>query len=117
MFDIFYGDILIGRSELENGDPPMGVAYGRFVPPHAFASLRAAMKPARDHAGKEQSDQRYLVNVLAKSANGITLVCSHVDVCEYGEADDPLGWEVSCLGIAYPAYAALFPRHVNAYEQ
>jgi hypothetical protein len=47
---------LIGRSELESGDPPMGVAFGQFEPTDTFAPLRTAMKPARDGAGKEQRD-------------------------------------------------------------
>jgi hypothetical protein len=46
MFDIFHGDVLIGRSELESGDPPTGVAFGQFEPTPAFAPLRNAMKPA-----------------------------------------------------------------------
>jgi len=117
VFDIFHGDVLIGRSELERGDPPMGVAYGRFEPTDAFLPLRNAMKPARDGYGKEQSDERYLVGVCARSADGIALVCSHVEVCEYGEADNPLGWEVSCLGIERPPYKEFFPHHVKAYEE
>jgi len=116
MFDIFHGDVLIGRSELEYGDPPMGAAFGQFEPTDAFVPLRNAMKPARDGAGNEQRDRRYLVGVGARSADGIELVCSHVEVCEYGEADNPLAWEVACLGIERPPYEELFPHHVKAYE-
>ena len=116
MFSIFYDDVLIGRSELESGDPPMGVAFGRFEPSDAFAPLRNAMKPARDGAGKEQRDAQHLVGVCASTSDGIVLVCSHVEVSEYGEADNPFAWEVSCLGIEYSLYEALFPHHVKAYK-
>jgi hypothetical protein len=116
MFGIFYSGVLIGRSELESGDPPMGVAFGRFEPTGAFAPLRNAMKPVRDGGGKEHRDTRYLVGVSARTADGILLVCSHVEVCEYGEADNPFTWEVSCLGIEHPPYEVLFPHHVKAYE-
>jgi hypothetical protein len=115
MFDIFHGDVLIGRSELESGDPPMGVAFGRFEPADAFAPLRNAMKPAHDSTGKELRDMRYLGGVCARTADGIALVCSHVDVCEYGEPDNPLALEVVCLGIEQPPYEELFPHHVRAY--
>ena len=64
MFSIFYDDVLIGRSELERGDPPMGVAFGRFEPTDAFAPLRNAMKLVCNGAGKEQRDARYLVRCL-----------------------------------------------------
>jgi hypothetical protein len=116
MFCIFHGDVLIGRSELEYGDPPMGVAFGRFEPTSAFAPLRNAMMPARDVTGKEQRDLRYLAGLSAKTADGIALACSQVAVREGGEADNPLEWEVECLGIGYPLYEELFPHHVKAYE-
>jgi len=106
MFGIFYGDVLIGRSELESGDPPMGVAFGRFEPTDAFAPLRNAMKPARDGAGKEQRDARYLEGVCG----------SHVEVSEYGEADNPIAWEATCYGIGRPPYEELFPHHLEAYR-
>ena len=116
MFFIYHGDVLIGLSELEGGDPPMGVAFGQFKPTDAFAPLRNVMKPARDGAGKEQRDRRYLAGLCAKTANGTTLVCLHVEVLEYGEPDGPLAWEVHCLGIEQPPYKELFPHHVKAYE-
>ena len=116
MFCIFYGDVLIGHSELEGSDPPMGVASGRFEPVDAFSLLRFAMKPVRDGAGKEQHDMRCLVDVRATTAKGVALVCSHVEVFEYGEADNPFALEVFCLGIEQPPYVELFPHHLKAYK-
>jgi len=116
MFGIFHGDVLIGRSELECGDPPMGVAYGKFEPADAFTALRFTMEPSTDSAGKETRDMRHLAGLRARTAEGIELVCVYVGVSEYGEADDPLGWEVSCLGIEWPSYEELFPHHVKAYD-
>ena len=116
MFCIYHGDVLIGRSELEGGDPPMGVAFGQFEPTDGFTPLRNAMKPARDGAGKEQRDARYLAGLRAKTADGIALVCLHVEVFEYGEADGRFAREVHCLGIEQPSYTELFPHHVKAYE-
>ena len=116
MFCIFRGDVLIGRSKLEGGDPPMGVASGQFEPTHAFTLLRRAMKPVRDGTGKKQRDMRFLNNLRATTSDGIELVCFGIEVFEYGEADDPLAWEVFCNGIERPAYHELFPHHVQAYE-
>src|SRR5262245_2037090 len=84
MFDIFHGDVLIGRSELESGDPPMGVAFGQFVPADAFFLLCSDMKAACNSTGKEWQDRRHLAGVCAKTEEGIALVCSGVEVCEYG---------------------------------
>ena len=116
MFGIFHGNVLIGQSKLEGGDPPMGVAFGVFEPTDAFAPLRTAMTPARDGSGNELRDLRFLSGLCAKTMGGTVIVCSHVEVGEYGEVDAPLEWEVTCFGIGYPLYDELFPHHVKAYE-
>ena len=116
MFQIYHGDVLIGRTKLEGGDPPMGVAFGKLEPTDAFAYLRDAMKPISDSAGKEQSDTRCLEGLRAETEDGTELVCAGVAVFECGEANDPLESEVVCLGIEQPPYEELFPHHVKAYE-
>jgi hypothetical protein len=116
VFCIFHGNVLIGRSRLEYGDPPMGVAFGQFEPTDAFAPLRAAMTSARDGSGKERRDMRLLSGLCAKTVGGTVIVCLHVEVFEYGEVDDPFGLEVFCTMIEYPLYEQLFPHHVKAYE-
>ena len=116
MFLIFHGDALIGRSDLELGDPPMGVAFGQFEPTDAFAALRDTMKPVHDAAGKERHGMRSLGGLCAKTADGVTLVCADVEVVEAGEADDPFEWEVTCFGIEQPPYEELFPHHAKVYE-
>jgi hypothetical protein len=47
----------------------MGVALGQFEPTDALPHW----KPARDGAGKEQPDTRYLEGVCARTADGIAL--------------------------------------------
>jgi hypothetical protein len=116
MFSIFQGETLIGRSELEGGDPPMRVASGVFEPTEAFTELRKSMKPARDGAGKEQNDIRFLGGLRAVTADGVQLVGAGVEVFEYGEAGEPCAWEVFCVGVESPPYQELFPHHVKAYE-
>jgi hypothetical protein len=39
-FEVKLGNEIIGFSELEGGDPPMGVASGRFVPTPAYTSIQ-----------------------------------------------------------------------------
>jgi hypothetical protein len=116
IFQIYHGDALIGRSKLEYGDPPMGVAFGQFEPTDAFAYSRKAMKPTTDGVGKEQSDTRCLEDLRAETEDGTALVCAGVAVFEYGEADDLLAREVVCLGIEQPPYEELFPHHVKTHE-
>jgi len=39
-YEVVAGDVVIGWSELENGDPPMGVALGRLHVNDAYASFQ-----------------------------------------------------------------------------
>jgi len=39
-FEVKLGDKVIGYSDLEGGDPPMGVASGRFMPTSEYASIQ-----------------------------------------------------------------------------
>ena len=38
-FEVWHHAQLIGWSELESGDPPMGVAFGLFIPAPAYAGV------------------------------------------------------------------------------
>jgi hypothetical protein len=82
MFLFFHGNLLIGSSELELGDPPMGVAFGKFEPNDNFALLRPEMMQALDGAGNELQGIRYLEGLSAKTAEGIVIVCSGVGIFE-----------------------------------
>ena len=87
----------IGWSELELGDPPMGVAFGRFHPSKHYSPPHASIE-VRTPDGLEM-----------KASGGVCIL----------DGSDVLGLEaieVSVLGIVSPAYDALFPEHVAAYE-
>jgi hypothetical protein len=44
-FIVKVGDEMVGFSELEGGDPPMGTACGKFVPTERYASIQQHCKP------------------------------------------------------------------------
>jgi hypothetical protein len=48
-FLVKIGNEVIGSSELESGDPPMGVASGRLVPTPAYASIQRYRIEHREH--------------------------------------------------------------------
>ncbi len=110
MFYIFHGDVLIGQSELEGGDPPMGVVGGVFLPADAFAPLRDEMEDLEGNW-----EMRRIAGLSAKTAEGMTIPCRSVEVIESGEFNAPYALEVYCNQIDYPLYAQLFPHHVKAY--
>lgn len=110
-FEIYSGPTLIGWSELERGDPPMGCADGRFLPSPHYTSIQAAVVSS---GGSEQSALHLSVR-LAETGEVLELVggVSLLDFSAELGADE---MEVSALGLAYPRYGELFPHHVAAYD-
>lgn len=111
-FEIYAQGTLVGWSELEEGDAPMGCASGRFTPSSAYASFQEAV------VNSSEGSQEHLhlsVRVAGgeelKPVGGVRLVDL---VKELGEAE---GLHVSVFGVGYPEYEALFPQHVAAYER
>ena len=102
-FRIYSGATLVGTTRLEYGDPPMGVAFGRFTPGAGYAAIQAECQ-------SNHQDQTNL-KLSAVTPNGETISCSGVAILE-GSGDI----EVSVLGIAHPEYEKLFPHHVSQYE-
>jgi hypothetical protein len=97
-FHIYFGEHLVGTSDLEFGDPPMGVAFGRFEPTDGYEKISGVQNQG---------------HLSVRSGNGVTLNASggvHVE----GQVGDEM--EVSVLGIPHSEYEALFPEHVKAYE-
>lgn len=113
-FAFFAADILVGHSELELGDPPMGVAFGKFIPTQGYRLIQHECRT--NHA-----DQAALA-LKARTPDGKWLPCAGVGVLDYsdhagaGAGAEPYV-EATVLGIPYPLYCELFPAHVAAYEQ
>ena len=110
MFDIISGGRVLGYSEPEQGDPPMGVAFGRFIPAEGF-SVFVQTVPTDATDGDRV---RIWNNLEARSANGVVLQCAGVGV-RY-DLDGKFACEVEVLGIDSPLYQEMFPHHVEAYD-
>jgi hypothetical protein len=102
---------LIGHSALEGGDPPMGVASGRFFPQPAYEKIQAkvvaAFTSSQDHLGLVVIDTQTGSSLPAQG--GAQILDASADV-------GPEGIEVQVLGIPYPLYEQLFPGRYAAYE-
>ncbi len=81
----------------------MGIAFGRFFPSAAYASIQA-------ECASNHGDQTNLqLSVVAPS--GEVIQCVGAGILEGGG-----DIEVEVLGIPYPLYEELFPQHVAQYE-
>jgi hypothetical protein len=108
-FELYSGAALIGWSNLESGDPPMGVAFGTFVPSPAFDAMRST---ATDNLGNP-----VYRDVTVHSADGEVLNEGGVAIVDGTNCFGPGACEVTIYGIPYPLYEILFPLHVEEYRR
>jgi hypothetical protein len=110
-FEVLSESVVIGYSNLEAGDPAMGVAGGKFLPSPAYADIQPAVIAARNGLQSHLALTVRLVNSIELPARGGVVIEDYST--ELG-ADD--GLRVEVLGIGYPLYEELFPDHVAAYH-
>ena len=115
MFEIFHDGVLIGRSELEGGDPPMGLAAGLFVPIDSFEVARGFMTPVINGSGNAVDGFQRLDGLAARTADGTKITCLQVTVFELVADGLPL-LEVHCDYIEAQQYAELFSHHRKAHD-
>ena len=109
MFAIISRDQVLGYSELEQGDPPMGVAFGRFIPAEGFDAFVRTVPPDIIDGDRVQIWNK----LAARTSNGVVLQCAGVGI-RY-DLEGAHTCEVEVLGISSPPYQELFPRHVESY--
>lgn len=104
---------LIGSTLLESGDPPMGVASGRFFPADEYSEVY-------DVVVRTQGEGQQQLELEIWTAEGEPLSpCSHVYIEDYS-AETELGdefREVTICGLDWRFYEKLFPEHVEAYSK
>ncbi|WP_242209080.1 MULTISPECIES: hypothetical protein [unclassified Pseudomonas] len=108
-FEIFSNGQHIGWSDLELGDPPMGVACGVFVPSPDYSGFQQQIRAST------QRDQRHL-NFAVRIVGGEQIRAT-VSIADYSADCGPDAIEITVLGIEYPEYGEIFPEHVDAYRR
>jgi hypothetical protein len=116
-FTVKLGGHIVGYSELEGGDPPMGVASGKFVPTAAYEAIQpyCLMKQADGPEGMLTLEG--VEGLTIEMEGGEQIECSGgVHIMDFSiELGEPL-IEVHVNGIPYPQYGEIFPHHVDAYN-
>jgi hypothetical protein len=106
-FAIYAGSLLIGHSDLENGDPPMGVAAGRFLPSPAYSTVQARVAASPD--GSQADLQLGVV-----TADGEEIASdSCVQIVDFSAELGAEGLEVHVLGLEPELFARLFPEQLR----
>lgn len=108
-YKVFAGKTLIGHSALETGDPPMGVACGKFLPLPSYSIVQSQCIASRD---LPQAD----LDLSVVCSSGEALPAEHgVSILDYSAELGEI--EVHVVGIGYPLYEQFFPQQVAAYAK
>lgn len=107
-FGIYSHDLLIGWSDLESGDPPMGVAFGRFIPTPAYRTIQSRVVAAQGMALDD-------LQLSARTTDGTALACATIAIGDLTADLGESGLEVTVLCVDHARYAQAFPQHVAAY--
>jgi len=119
-YDIFLDDKLIGTTELEKADAPMGVVFGN-IKLYENSSGYEYFKSYCMTNGIEIIND-YPEDKLIATSDIPTLKIINSDGVEIkgqGTSIDGMDsdvFEITILGIPYPFYEEEFPHHVIAYE-
>lgn len=108
LFRIFYNGEWIGSSDLEIGDPPMGVAMGRFFPEPCYFEYQAIFQKLWD----ESQDHLEIVTI---QPSGEKLPASATRIDDHPEIETS-AISVRVFGIDAGLYKELFPGHWDAHD-
>jgi hypothetical protein len=111
-FTVKLGGQVVGSSELEHGDAPMGVAFGKFIPTAAYDAIRPYCLT------KKAGDPEGVAGLTVEMEVGELIECSGgVHILDFSEELGEAHIEVHVNGIPYPQYGEIFPCHVEAYNK
>jgi len=106
-FQVYWGDVLLGETALEAGDPPMGVAMGRLFPSPDYCRLRKNFISIWGGRLPQHSD------LEVRFSGGGKLDGAPVWLEDYDMGKAFI--EVTIFAIDYRIYAETFPEHNALY--
>lgn len=110
-YEIKLGNEVVGFSELEGGDAPMGVAFGTLTPTPAYASIQPYCIEHRDHWIS-------ISGLTVQTPSGVPIECSGgIQIIDFSAELGEAGIQVHLNGVTDPPYDELFPNHVDAYKK
>lgn len=119
-YNIFLDDKLIGTTELEKADAPMGVVFGNvtfdnIVSGYDFLKtycLTNNIEIITDYPDNKLIATTDIPNLKVINPNGIEIKGQGTNI--NGMESDV--FEITILGVSYPFFEEEFPHHVKAYN-
>jgi hypothetical protein len=119
-YHIYLDEQLIGTTQLEKADAPMGVAYGKMI----VSEATFGYKFLKDYCASNMIDlacdfpednliaTTTIKTLIVKDENGVILPAEDNQITGM----DATGFEISLEAIPYPFYGEEFPHHKEAYD-
>ena len=119
-YDIFLDDKIIGTTELEKADAPMGVVFGNvtfdnIVSGYDFLKtycLTNNIEIITDYPDVKLIATTDIPNLKVINPNGIEIKGQGTNI----NGMDRDVFEITILGVSYPFFEEEFPHHVKAYN-
>lgn len=110
-FSVYANDEIIGTTQLESGDPPMGVAFGAMIPSQAYSKYKSLFI-SKNYAATEK------LELFVVSETGERLEpCSGVGIVDYSEEMGETMIEVNIMGLDLNLYQKYFSDHIETYRK
>jgi hypothetical protein len=110
-FEVKLGNAVVGFSELEGGDAPMGIALGRLFPTPAYSSIQPY---CINHRERWAAIPELTVGLVG----GAPIQCSGgIQIIDFSPELGEAGIQIHLNGVTNPPYSELFPHHVEAYKK
>jgi len=119
-YDTFLDDKIIGTTELEKADTPMGVVFGNLMFDNTVSGydfLKAYCLTNNIEIITDNPDDKLIAtadipNLKVINPNGIEIKGQGTNI----NGMDSDIFEITILGISYPFFEEEFPHHVKAYN-
>jgi len=120
IYNILLNELLIGTTELEKADAPMGVVFGLIEfngieSPYEFLKeycLNKQIELASDYPEDKMISTMSIPELKIKRDNGIEIKGIGNQITGMDNEE----YEISIFGIPYPFYEEEFPHHVKEYK-
>jgi hypothetical protein len=103
-FEVYSHSELIGWSELEHRDPPMGVAFGRFVPAPAYSKVQSKVRASLE--SKNRLGAQAPLQIEVRTPAGAVLK----EIATIADASDKYPGEIELELLGVPNFATHFPE-------
>lgn len=120
MYKLIHQDKVIGYSELESGDPPMGVAFGVFIPIDSinpFEYFKSLPNPGDQYIREIDEEYSFLFMGLNKEFrifNSQNIEITGVGLSIEGMESEP--YTLTIMGIDSALYQTEFPLQCKSYK-